>query len=263
MFEIGTTLREARVRRSLTLQQVEEDTKIRVKYLQAMENEDFDVMPGPTYAKAFLRTYSSYLGLDANVMLQEYSTRGAPRDHEPFGGSSMLGAPRSHRGRNTIVFIAVICLLVLGVIYVLGMGDGGEGNEPITQPSALGLDSTSPKPSAKPTVSPSKSATPATGVVRVSAADGDCWLEVRVGSSTGRVLYSDTMSQGVTKVFHGKDPVAAPRQPAGAPHQRRRHEDAAHHRDRAVGLSGQGRQAHEAGLRWRRNPRSTWSPGRT
>ena len=204
MFEIGTTLREARVRRSLTLQQVEEDTKIRVKYLQAMENEDFDVMPGPTYAKAFLRTYSSYLGLDANVMLQEYSTRGAPRDHEPFGGSSMLGAPRSHRGRNTIVFIAVICLLVLGVIYVLGMGDGGEGNEPITKPSALGIDSTSPKPSAKPTVSPSKSATPATGVVRVSAADGDCWLEVRVGSSTGRVLYSDTMNQGVTKVFHGK-----------------------------------------------------------
>ena len=116
----------------------------------------------------------------------------------------MLGAPRSHRGRNTIVFIAVICLLVLGVIYVLGMGDGGEGNEPITKPSALGIDSTSPKPSAKPTISPSKSATPATGVVRVSAADGDCWLEVRVGSSTGRVLYSDTMNQGVTKVFRGK-----------------------------------------------------------
>ena len=58
MFEIGNTLREARVRRNLTLQQVEEDTKIRVKYVQAMENEDFDVMPGATYVKGFLRTYS-------------------------------------------------------------------------------------------------------------------------------------------------------------------------------------------------------------
>jgi cytoskeletal protein RodZ len=204
VFEIGSTLREARVRRSLTLQQVEEDTKIRVKYLQAMENEDFDVMPGPTYAKAFLRTYSSYLGLDANVMLQEYSSRGAQRDHEPFGGSSMLGAPRSHRGRNTIVFIAVICLLVLGVIYVLGMGSGGEGQEPVTQPSVLGVGSPSPSPSPKASPSPTRSATPAAGVVRISAADGDCWLEVRVGSSTGRVLYSSTMNEGATKVFRGK-----------------------------------------------------------
>src|SRR5665647_2137287 len=58
VFEIGNTLREARVRRTLTLQQVEEDTKIRVKYVQAMENEDFDLMPGATYVKGFLRTYS-------------------------------------------------------------------------------------------------------------------------------------------------------------------------------------------------------------
>ena len=204
MFEIGTTLREARVRRSLTLQQVEEDTKIRVKYLQAMENEDFDLMPGPTYAKAFLRTYSSYLGLDANVMLQEYSSRGAQRDHEPFGGSSMLGAPRSHRGRNTLVFVAVICLLVLGVIYVLGMDAAPRATAPVTKPSALGLNSPSPKASVKPSASPSKSATPVAGELRISASDGDCWLEVRVGSSAGRVLYSSTMPQGATKVFRGK-----------------------------------------------------------
>ena len=77
MFEIGNTLREARVRRTLTLQQVEEDTKIRVKYVQAMENEDFDLMPGATYVKGFLRTYSEYLALDPEVMLDEYRSRGA------------------------------------------------------------------------------------------------------------------------------------------------------------------------------------------
>ncbi len=204
MFEIGSTLREARVRRSLTLQQVEEDTKIRVKYLQAMENEDFDLIPGTTYAKAFLRTYSTYLGLDANVILQEFSSRGAQRDHEPFSGSSIIGKPRSHRGRNTLVFVAVICLLVLAVIYVLGM-DGGDGDQgPVTKPSALGLTSASPSPSvsASAPASPSASATPS-DEVRVSAADGDCWLEVRVGSATGRVLFSGTLNDGATKVFRG------------------------------------------------------------
>ena len=51
MFEIGSTLREARVRRKLTLQQVEEDTKIRVKYLRALEEEDFEALPADTYAR--------------------------------------------------------------------------------------------------------------------------------------------------------------------------------------------------------------------
>jgi cytoskeleton protein RodZ len=204
VFEMGSTLREARVRRNLTLQQAEEDTKIRVKYLQAMENEDFDLMPGPTYAKAFLRTYATYLGLDANVMLQEYSSRGSLRDHEPFGGSSMLGAPRSHRGRNTLVFIAIICLLVLGVIYVLGLRDSGSPTEPITKPAALGISSPSPSPTTKASVKPSHSATPATDEVRINAASADCWLEVRVGSSSGTVLFSSTLQKGATKTFHGK-----------------------------------------------------------
>jgi cytoskeletal protein RodZ len=204
LFEIGSSLREARVRRSLTLQQVEEDTKIRVKYLQAMENEDFDLMPGPTYAKAFLRTYSTYLGLDATVMIQEYGSRVAHvRDHEPFGGVSMLGKPHAHRGRNTLLFVAVVCLLVLAVLVVLGR-EGGDATAPPTKPSALGL--VSPSPSRSPTATPSQSATAAAAgdEVRVSAAEGDCWLEVRRGDAGGRVLFAATLKEGATKVFQGK-----------------------------------------------------------
>ncbi len=123
MFEIGNTLREARVRRNLTLQQVEEDIKIRVKYVQAMENEDWDVMPGVTYVKGFLRTYSTYLGLDPEVIIGEFRSRAiAPsaEHHEPFGGSSVIGKPRGHRGRNTIVIVAIVCLIALAAIYALG-----------------------------------------------------------------------------------------------------------------------------------------------
>jgi cytoskeleton protein RodZ len=205
VFEIGTTLREARVRRNLTLQQVEEDTKIRVKYVQAMENEDFDIMPGPTYVKGFLRTYAEYLGLDPDVIIGEYRSReprGTQRVHEePFGGVSTLGKPRSHRGRNTIVFVAVVCLLVLGVIWFLGRNGSPEDQLP-TKPSDLGLTSTSPtaSPSPIPTLSPA----PVKDIVKITAKNGDCWIEVRRDGPNGVKLYSGTIKDGERRKFRGE-----------------------------------------------------------
>jgi cytoskeleton protein RodZ len=210
VFEIGNTLREARVRRNLTLQQVEEDIKIRVKYVQAMENEDWDVMPGVTYVKGFLRTYATYLGLDPDVIIGEFRSRAvAPsaEHHEPFGGSSVIGKPHSHRGRNTIVIVAVVCLIALGVIYALGLRNGGGNDEPTTNPSALGIGGPSPKASKSPKPTTSATAIPAwqKDLVKVSAVDGDCWMEVRRNDSTGVVLFSGTVRKGDTKKFKGRD----------------------------------------------------------
>ncbi len=207
MFEIGNTLREARVRRNLTLQQVEEDIKIRVKYVQAMENEDWDLMPGVTYVKGFLRTYSTYLGLDPEVIIGEYRSRAmnpSAEHHEPFGGSSVIGKPRSHRGRNTVVIVAVVCLVALAVIYALGMLNGGDTQEPTTKPAALGIGS--PSPSASTSQSPSASATPKVdkNLVKVKATDGDCWLEARRDDSAGTVLFSGTLQKGHKKQFDEK-----------------------------------------------------------
>jgi len=205
VFEIGSTLREARVRRNLTLQQVEEDTKIRVKYVQAMENEDFDIMPGPTYVKGFLRTYSEYLGLDPDVIVGEYRTReprGIARVHEePFGGVSTLGKPRSHRGRNTIVFVAVICLLVLAVIWALGRNQTPQSQLP-TEPDDIGLASPSPTPS--PTPIPTVTPVPVRDIVKITAKDGDCWIEVRRNGPEGLKLYSGTVTDGERKKFRGE-----------------------------------------------------------
>ncbi|HWF25530.1 MAG TPA: helix-turn-helix domain-containing protein, partial [Solirubrobacteraceae bacterium] len=64
MPEIGATLREARMRARIDISEVEVRTKIRAKYLRAMENEEWDMLPGPIYVKSFLRTYSDFLGLD-------------------------------------------------------------------------------------------------------------------------------------------------------------------------------------------------------
>ena len=64
MPEIGETLRETRMRRRIDMTEVEAATKIRAKYLRALENEEWDLLPGPTFVKTFLRTYAEYLELD-------------------------------------------------------------------------------------------------------------------------------------------------------------------------------------------------------
>ena len=92
MFEIGNTLREARLRRGYDIPQCEQETKIRAKYLRAMEEEQFDLMPSPTYVRGFLRTYADFLDLDGQLVLDEYESR--------FGGFEGARDPDARRGRG-------------------------------------------------------------------------------------------------------------------------------------------------------------------
>ena len=69
---IGEVLKRARTRQKVDIRTVEEQTKIRTKYLRALENEEWDVLPGPAYAKGFLRTYAQFLGLDGDALVDEY-----------------------------------------------------------------------------------------------------------------------------------------------------------------------------------------------
>src|SRR3954467_2342852 len=89
MPEIGETLRETRMRRHIDMSEVEAATKIRAKYLRALENEEWDLLPGPTFVRTFLRTYAEYLGLDPKPIVEEYKQRydrPGPQDLLPFGG---------------------------------------------------------------------------------------------------------------------------------------------------------------------------------
>src|SRR3954465_13606095 len=75
MPEIGATLREGRMRQRLDISDIESRTKIRAKYLRALENEEWDLLPGPTFVKSFLRTYADALGLDGKLLIEEYKLR--------------------------------------------------------------------------------------------------------------------------------------------------------------------------------------------
>jgi len=104
MGELGSTLRRAREARGLTLEDAERDTRISRRYLQALENEEFDIIPAPVYARGFLRSYSQYLGLDPQKMLALFPIengpaaryappRPAPREPEP----AAAGRPQGRR----------------------------------------------------------------------------------------------------------------------------------------------------------------------
>jgi cytoskeleton protein RodZ len=131
MAEIGSTLRETRIRKKIDITTVESATKIRAKYLRAIENEEWTVLPGPTYVKTFLRTYAQYLGLDAHLLVDEYSARfEEPEELElPAFAREQRIRTRVRRvgppSRLTAVGAAAIAILVFLLILGLTAGDNG------------------------------------------------------------------------------------------------------------------------------------------
>src|SRR5579859_577618 len=124
MADIGTSLREARMRARIDITEVERATKIRARYLRAIENEEWDALPGPVYVKSFLRTYSDYLGLDSRVLVDEFKRRyERPSDHEPRTVST-LHRERERAARGPLLPPwALIGLVLVGVVvalYVVG-----------------------------------------------------------------------------------------------------------------------------------------------
>src|SRR5215212_4868900 len=108
---IGETLREARMRRHLDIADVERQTEIRAKYLRALENEGFSMLPGPTFVKTFLRTYAELLGLDPHALVEEYRARHETRDEletlQPIGPPGRQSERRGGPPRVWIVGLLV------------------------------------------------------------------------------------------------------------------------------------------------------------
>jgi cytoskeleton protein RodZ len=133
MADIGSTLRETRIRDKIDITVVEEATKIRAKYLRALENEEWAVLPGPTFVKSFLRTYAEFLGLDAHMLVEEYRVRYEhPEDLElpAFAESRPLrGRVRPPGPPSRAVAAVGIAVVVLVVLFVLGLTAGDENND--------------------------------------------------------------------------------------------------------------------------------------
>jgi cytoskeleton protein RodZ len=165
MPEIGTTLREARVRARIEISEIEAETKIRAKYLRALENEEWDLLPGPTYVKSFLRTYADALGLDGRLLIEEYKLRHerlSDVELQPISRRGVSPRDRRHRERRGVSpgwVIAGVVAALLVVLYILGQSGGGGGeNATINTRTPAKRHATPAHP--KATTAPKKSAPP-------------------------------------------------------------------------------------------------------
>jgi cytoskeleton protein RodZ len=204
VFEIGTSLREARLRQGIELPRVEADTKIRAKYLRALEEERFEVLPAETYVKGFLRTYAEYLGLDGQLYVDEFNSRFA-RSEEALVAPSAPQRPRSRPGESNFVIVALAGIVAVTILVVVawrvGSGDTTRpgsfiGTQPIGEAPATAETTPPPTPPPAP-------ASPQTRLAKLvlSAARGDCWVQVRAGSAEGRLIYEGTLQQGQAQRF--------------------------------------------------------------
>lgn len=196
MFEIGNSLREARLRQGLDFPEIEQATKIRGKYLRALEEEQFEVLPAQTYVKGFLRSYADYLGLDGQLYVDEFNSRyvrGELEEEEeeqqqPFRprGGEALGRPGGLQGKAVMLTVAVIAGLT---VFVFAAAKWGGHKNPPTAPI---------------NPPPAKSATKPLARLDVSGVGGGAYLAVYRGSRTGKPVYQGTLEQGRRRTFVGK-----------------------------------------------------------
>jgi cytoskeleton protein RodZ len=198
MPSIGETLREARMRQRLDIADVEMRTKIRAKYLRALENEEFGMLPGPTFVKTFLRTYAEMLGLDPHVLVEEYRADYEGEDELELQPLGPPGVASRDRSRGPLLGPGVLALLVLvGVVAVLvAIGltsdDSGSGQQAAGTETARERTTTQAKKKKPPA--------PTRVALRVTPTT-PTWICVDRGVGTP-VIFENTIESAQT--FHGK-----------------------------------------------------------
>lgn len=187
VFDIGSSLCEARTRQGFDFTEMEFRTKVRAKYLRALEAEEFDRLPGHTYTKGFLRTYAESLGMDGQLYVDEYNSRYVSSDEDlPLQRHRVPMPARRHRehreSRLVVIAVIMIVLLTALVIAAWKFGDTPE-------PKVQGVNIQTPPVSA-----------PARGV-SVAASGGASFVVVRAAGSSGKPLYRGILERGQVRRF--------------------------------------------------------------
>jgi len=209
---LGQMLRARREQLGIGLDQVERDTFIRSRQLTAIEEDRFDALPGEAYARGFVRTYADYLKLDAETYVQAlnaayFST--ADVVHSPTRDPLPRRLRREPRvfdpkaTRRWPLLLALAVFLVSGVVALAVILGNQKQPSPTahTQTHTGGTQghtsSTTPPASTQQVTNPPPTTTAFHGVGLVTQG-GSCWIQVRQGSSTGKLLYQGTVHPGNT-----------------------------------------------------------------
>ena len=199
MFEIGNSLREARERQGLGYPEIELATKIRAKYIRALEEEDFTAIPGDAYIRGFLRTYADYLGLDGDVYVDEYASRFITswRDEIPPRPERPKIRTRGRPLDRRVVLIALAGVVVVGLLVFAAFSLPG------SSPHVPGLGTKN-----------THSSPPGHQLVLTGAKRGT-YVEVRRGKASAKVDLQGTVGPGETDRLAGNRFYLLVRTPAG------------------------------------------------
>lgn len=200
MFEIGSSLRAARERRGLSYTEVEHATKIRSRYIRALEEEEFAALPSDAYIRGFLRTYADYLGLDGDVYVDEYGSRFITSwlDDVPPPPQARRRRSRERTIERRAVLLALAGIAVLTALVFVAWRYGG--TSPNT-PAGVGSGS-------------GHHASKARGLTLRGVGRGT-YLVVRRDSKSGRLLFQGTLAGGTLQRFTGSRFYVFARRPAG------------------------------------------------
>jgi cytoskeleton protein RodZ len=214
MAEIGAILRETRMRARVDVSEIEAQTKIRAKYLRALENEEWDLLPGPTFVRSFLRTYAQALGLDDKALVDEYrKVYEQPSEVEHQPAAVMAGARRRPhqaqvtRGPSrgyTIALGVVGLLIVLLVVGLLTEKKGGSASKPQGNTSAARESASSRHHSSSSRHASTAASATATGGTRVALSlkpSAPVWVCL-IGDGTRKAIPGITLQPSYTPVTY-------------------------------------------------------------
>ena len=199
MFEIGNSLREARERQGLGYPEIELATKIRAKYIRALEEEDFTSIPGDAYIRGFLRTYAEYLGLDGDVYVDEYASRFITswRDElPPRPERRRIRTRERHLERRAVLLVLAGIVLVAVLVFAAFSIPGSSTHVP-------GLGKKQHRHSA------------ATSQLVLHGVGRGSYVEVRRSRASGKVDLQATVEAGQTDRLPGSRFYLLVRTPAG------------------------------------------------
>jgi len=187
VFELGNSLREARVRQALDYPQVELATKIRAKYIRALEEEEFTVLPSDAYIRGFLRTYADYLGLDGDVYVEEYGSRFITswRDELPPPPRARRPRPRERTVERRAVLLALAGIGVLTALVFVAWRYGGGS------PQTPGVGTTQQQTVSAPQLT-------------LRGVGSGTYVEVRRGGPSGHVVLQATIAHGSVQRLTGR-----------------------------------------------------------
>jgi cytoskeletal protein RodZ len=209
MATLGQQLKQSREEKGISLQEIAESTHISIRFLQAIENDAYDVLPGGVFNRAFVRKFARQVGFDEEQAVNLYQEQWQEQGGEPERGYQLgVDEPDFRQSSGNGMLLSFVALIIIGaltyaawVIFAPVSSSGGSAVAGLNTPAS---PSVTPTPSATPveTASPTPSPTPETpaGAMRVqlTAPDEEVWLKVKPDDKEAKQM---TLQRGESREF--------------------------------------------------------------